>query len=236
MKHLLCQAIVIALLTGLFSSPTGALAGEKLFFTGAEGVTGDNYYTFMGMVAPLGDDNLGNGWVQRYWVDFLGYSYYTNQRIEAQAVGVEGMLGYKKSGPSAWGGLYVGLRYNNTWLEPDDPGNETSGEHIWLKSQLEGGMDLAEKWKLSGIASYTFGADSFWVRTRLLYRLNQDLSTGPEAIHMGDPNYRAWQFGWVVTGFEPLPGLKLGVKASARITEGTDDVDGLVGIELVKIF
>ena len=96
-------------------------------------------------------------------------------------------------------------------------------------------MDLAEKWKLSGIASYTFGADSFWVRTRLLYRLNQYLSTGPEAIHMGDPSYRAWQFGWVVTGFELLPDVRVGVKAGARITEGAD-VEGLVGIELVKIF
>ena len=53
---------------------------------------------------------------------------------------------------------------------------------------------------------------------------------------MGDPSYRAWQFGWVVTGFKPLPGFTMGVKASARITEGVDDVYGLVGIELVKIF
>ncbi len=107
---------------------------------------------------------------------------------------------------------------------------------MWAKGQVEGEIDLAESLKVSGIASYTFGADSFWMRTRLLYRLNQDLATGPEAIHMGDPNYRAWQYGWVVTGFEPVPGYNLGVKASVRITEGSNDVAGLVGIELMKLF
>ncbi len=237
MKHLslLCRAIVMALWIGLFSTPTGVLAGEKLFLTGTEVGTGHNYYAFMGIVAPLGDHPLGNGLVQRYWGDFLGYRYDSSQTIEALAVGVEGMLGYQMSGASTWGGAYAGLRYNNTSLSPDDFGNDTRGQHVWVKGQLEGGMDLAESWKVSGIASYTFGADSFWTRTRLLYRLNQNLSTGPEAIHMGDPSYRAWQFGWVVTGFEPLPGFTVGVKAGARITEGAD-VDGLAGIELVKIF
>jgi len=237
-KHLqlIGPAALIAIWLGLLATAPGAWAGEKLFLTGAEVGTSDNYYTFLGLLAPLGDNHLGDGLVQKYWVDFLGYSYDTNQTITAQAVGVEAMLGYQMSSSSAWGGIFAGARYNNTSLSPDDPGNDTRGQHVWAKGQVEGGMDLAESLKVSGIASYTFGADSFWMRTRLLYRLNQDLSTGPEAIHMGDPNYRAWQFGWVVTGFEPLPGLKLGVKASARITEGADDVDGLVGIELVKVF
>jgi len=238
MKHLqlICPVALIAIWIGLFSTPSTVLAGEKLFLTGAEGGTSDSYYTFIGLVAPIGNSNLGDGLVQKYWVDFLGYSYDTNQMIVAQAVGVEAMLGYQMSGSSTRGGIFAGARYNSTSLSPDDPGNNTRGDHVWAKGQLEGEMDLAESLKVSGIASYTFGADSFWMRTRFLYRLNQNLSTGPEAIHMGDPNYRAWQFGWVVTGFEPLPGFKLGLKASARITEGTDDVDGLAGVEIVKVF
>lgn len=238
MKHLelTCSAAVIAIWIGLLATSSGALAGEKLFLTGAEVGTSDNHYTFIGLVAPLGNNNLGDGLMQKYWVDYLGYSYDTDQKIKAQAVGLEAMLGYQMSGASTWGGIFAGARYNNTSLSPDDPGNANSGQHVWAKGQLEGGMDLAESLKVSGIASYTLGADSFWMRTRFLYRLSQHLSTGPEAIHMGDPNYRAWQFGWVITGFEPVPGFKLGVKAGARITEGADDVDGLVGIELVKVF
>jgi len=237
-KHLplIGPATVMAIWLGLFATPSSVVAGEKLFLTGIEGGKSDNFYTFLGLVAPLGDNNLGDGWVQKYWLDYLGYTYNTDQRITAKAVGVEAMLGYQTSGPTFWAGVFTGLRYNNTSLEPDDPGNETNGEHIWLKTQFEGGTNLAENWKTTGIASYTFGAKSYWLRTRLKYSLSKDLFTGPEAVLMGDPNYQAWQLGWFVTGFEPLPGLKLGVKASARITEGTDDVDGLVGIELVKVF
>ena len=233
--HLFYRALVVALWVGLLSAPATAFGGDKLFLTGAEVGTGDNYYTFIGLVAPLGDHSLGNGLVQRYWGDFLGYRYDANQSIEALAVGMEGMLGYQVSRASTWGGAYAGLRYNSAWLSPDDLVNDIRGQHVWVKGQLEGGMDLAESMKLSGIASYTFGADSFWLRTRLLYQLNQKLSTGLEAIHMGDPNYRAWQFSWVLTGFELWPEYKVGVRVGARVTEDAD-VNGLVGIELMKIF
>jgi len=219
----------------LFAAPPGALAGEKIFLTGAEGGSGNTYYTFLGLVAPLLDNNLGDGLVHRYWVDFLGYSYESNQEIDAQALGVEGALGYQTSGQSAWGGVYAGVRYNNTWLSPDDLGNKIRGEHVWLKTQLEGGVDLAETWKLGGIASYIFEAESYWMRTRLLHRLDQGLSIGPEAVFMGDNSYRAWQLGWVVTGFEPAPKVTIGVKVGVKITEGAD-VDGLVGIEVVNLF
>jgi len=232
--HPNCSAVVVAIWIALISAPSGVLAADKLFLTGIEGSKSDNFYTFVGLVAPIGDNSLGDGWVQKYWLDYLGYTYNTDQRITAKAVGVEAMLGYQTSGPTFWAGVFTGLRYNNTSLEPDDPGNETSGEHIWLKTQFEGGMDLAENWKTTGIASYTFGAKSYWLRTRLKYSLSKDLFTGPEVAVMGDPNYQAWQLGWFVTGFEPSPGFFIGVKGSARF-EGSD-VNGLVGIELVKIF
>lgn len=236
-SRLLCKAILMALIFTLFAAPSGALAGEKLFLAGAEGGAGDteNYYTYVGLVAPLFGEHLGNGLVQRYWIDFLGYSYETFQEIDAQAVGLEGALGYQTSGQAGWAAVYAGLRYNNTSLSPDDPGNRNRGEHVWVKSQLEGELNLAETWKLGGIASYTFSAESYWLRARLLHRLDQSLSTGPEAVFMGDPNYRAWQFGWVVTGFEPVPEVVVGVKIGVRITEGAG-VDGLVGLELAKLF
>ncbi len=236
-SHRLCKAILIALILTLSAAPSGALAGDKLVLAGAEGGAGDteNYYTYAGLVAPLVGDHLGNGLVQRYWIDFLGYSYETDQEIDAQAVGLEGALGYQKSGPAGWGAAYLGLRYNNTDLSPDDPANRTEGEHLWVKTQLEGEMNFAETWKLGGIASYTFSAESFWLRTRLLRQLEQGLSTGPEVVFMGDPNYRAWQFGWVVTGFKPWQNVEIGLKAGVRITDGTA-VNGLVGIELSRMF
>lgn len=236
-SHRLSKAILIALILILSAAPPGALAGDKLVLAGAEGGAGDteNYYTYVGLVAPLTGDHLGNGFVQRYWVDFLGYSYETNRQIDAQAVGLEAALGYQESGKAGWGAAYLGLRYNNTNLSPDDPANRTEGEHLWVKTQLEGELKLAETWKLGGIASYIFSAESFWLRTRLLHPLEQGLSTGPEVVFMGDPNYRAWQFGWVVTGFKPWQDVEIGLKAGVRITDGSA-VNGLIGIELARMF
>ena len=233
----ICKSTLLALSLLLSVISTSALAGEKLFITGAEGGAGDteNYYTYAGLIAPVFGDKLGNGLVQRYWIDFFGYSYDTNQTIDAQAFGLEGALGYQTSGSAGWAGAYAGLRYNNTSLSPDDPGNRNDGQKVWVKSQLEGQLNLADTWTLGGIASYTFGADAYWMRTRLLYQLKQGLSTGPEAVYMGDPNYRAWQFSWVVTGFKPAPKVEIGIKAGARITEHAG-VNGLIGVELVKFF
>lgn len=221
----------------LFAFPARASAGEKLFLTGAEGGTGDttNYYTYAGLIAPVFSDHLGDGLVQRYWADFYGYSYDALQEIDAQAVGLEGALGYQKSGKAGWAAVYAGLRYNNTWLSPDDPFNRNQGEQWWVKAQVEGQVNLAERWKLGGIANYLFKAEAFWLRTRLMRGLDGGLSTGPELIHMGDPFYRAWQFGWAVTGFKPWDKAELGFKVGARVTEGAG-VNALIGIELSKLF
>ncbi len=234
---LFLKSALLALILILPSISSNALAGEKIFITGIEGGAGDseNYYTYAGLIAPLFGEHLGNGLVQRYWIDFFGYSYDTNRTIDAQAIGLEGALGYQTSGPAGWAGAYLGLRFNNTSLSPDDPGNRNDGGHVWPKGQLEGQWNFADTWTLGGIASYTFTADGYWMRARLLHQLKQGLSTGPEAVFMGDPNYRAWQFGWVVTGFKPAPKVEIGVKVGVRITENAG-VNGLIGLELVKLF
>ncbi len=52
---------------------------------------------------------------------------------------------------------------------------------------------------------------------------------------MGDPNFKAWQFDWVYTGFKPFAKSILGFKAGIRITESTG-VSGLIGIEFSNLF
>ena len=236
MKHTrrFLQSILLALLL-CFATTAGA--GEKLLITGAEGGAGDteNFYTFAGLIMPVFGEKLGNGLVQRYWVDILGYSYDTNQEIDALGFGLEGALGYQTSSSKGWAGAYLGLRYNNLSTSPDDPGNDNDNEHVWLKTQLEGQWNFAEAWKLTGIASYLFAADSYWMRTQLLHDLNMGLTTGPEVVFMGDPNYRALQLGWVVSGFKPTPTTNVGVRVGVRLTEGAG-ANGLIGVELLKMF
>jgi hypothetical protein len=231
------RALMLGIFFGILIMARHASAGEKLLIGGAEGGGGSayNYYAYTGLIAPLLGSDLGNGFVQRYWVDVLGYRYEANSQVDANALGVEAALGYQKKFPSGWGALYFGGRYANTWLSPYDPGNRNGGGHVWAKVQAEAETDLTQSWKVNGIASYIFLASDYWVRGRLMHRLNNGLYTGPEAIIQGDPSYKAWQFGWVLTGFEPFPKSNLGVKAGVRITERVGP-DGYVGVELTKAF
>jgi len=55
--------------------------------------------------------------VQRYWLDWLTYSYDKNGRpIDAQAAGLE-------AASQGWAGLYIGGLVRNTALSPDDVDN-----------------------------------------------------------------------------------------------------------------
>jgi hypothetical protein len=231
-----CLSILLLLTLSIDNRP--AQAGDVLFLSGAEGGSGKsyNYYTFAAVVAPLFRNNLGDGFVQKYWVDVLGYDYPAgNQTINATAVGLEGALGYQLSGPNGWAAAYSGVRYSNTWLSPDNPGSRIRGSQTRAKFQLEGERILAADFKLNAIGSYVVESDSYWARGRGLYRMYREVYTGPEIIAHGDPDYRAWQFGWVFTGFEPVPKGSLGFKAGVRKIEKAE-TSGYFGVEFSKLF
>ena len=222
-------------------SLSAAPAGAKgiLFLTGAEGGGGGgtyNYYTFAGIVAPLAADSFGNGLVQKHWVEFLGYDYPAGDReINATAIGLESALGYRNGGDNGWVGAYAGLHYSNTRLSPDNPDSRVRGSQIRPLCQLEGERALTTDWRINGIARYTFRSDSYWGRGRIMYRAYNRVYTGPEFIAHGDADYRAWQGGWFVTGFEPLPGGSIGFKAGARKIENAE-TSAYLGVEFSQMF
>lgn len=221
-------------------TPRPAQAGDILILSGAEGGAGGNksynYYTFAAVVAPLFSKNLGNGFVQKYWIDVLGYDYPSNnQNIDVAAVGLEGALGYQISGQNGWAAAYAGVRNSNTWLSPDDPGSTVRGSLVRAKFQAEGEIKLSSDWKANANGSYILASDSYWTRGRGLYRIYNEVYTGPELIVQGDPSYRAWQVGWVFTGFEPVPKGGLGIKAGVRKTEHAE-TGGYFGVEFSKLF
>lgn len=215
-----------------------ACARETLIFGGAEGGGGgtSSYYTFVGGVAPLLDNSFGNGFMQKYKVDFQGYDYPSDGRkVQATAVGVEGAVGYVKSGENGWAGAYAGLRYSETWLSPDDPKSSVRGSQLRPMGQLEGERVLSSDWRINGLASYIFISDSYWGRGRVMYRAYDRVYTGPEFIAQGDPSYRAWSGGWFVTGFQPIANSSLGLRAGVRKIEKTDP-GGYLGIEFSRTF
>jgi hypothetical protein len=219
----------------LLATPAGAK--DILFLAGTEGVGGTTgYYNFVGAVAPLLNTNFGNGLVQKYKVDVLGYDYPANGRdITATEVGVEGALGYQQSGEKGWEGAYAGVRYSQTWLSPDDPGSRVRGSQLRPTLQLEGERALLNDLKVNGLGSYIFISDSYWSKWRVMYRVHDKIYTGPEFTAQGDPSCRAWGSGWFVTGFQPFANSSLGLKAGVRKVE-QNGTGGYFGIEFSRMF
>ena len=228
----------VMLLCLLIQSAPGR-CGDRLFLGGVEGGNGVdslNYYTFAALIMPFPNNNLGDGFVQKYWVDFIGYDYVGDvDTIKATAPGVEGALGYQMSGPVWWCSAYAGLRYSNTRLSPDNPESRTRGSQTRVKLQVEGERTIASRWKINAIGSYILKSDSYFIRWRGAHRIYKQVYTGPEMVVLGDPDYRIWQWGWFAAGFEPAPKWTAGIKAGVKKIEKAQ-TGGYLGIELTRLF
>jgi hypothetical protein len=196
----------------------------------------DDYYFGGGLIIPFwGNNHLGNGWVQRYWLDTFSYTYDAGGRdIDANVFGAEAMVGYQASRPGLSGAAYFGVRYSNAHLSPDDPGGALRGEQFWPKAQLEGEAQLSPAWRLNGIVAYTFILDGYWTRLRLLYGLSGGKYIGPEVVVQGDPNYNAQKIGVAFGGIEIASKVFLTLKGGYRFQSGADSP--YIGAELVGEF
>jgi hypothetical protein len=216
---------------------SAAASAESLFLAGGE-LSEDGGYAYAAALLPFPGSTLGNGFVHRYWVEYLQYEYMggaANQVIEAKAPGFEAALGYQKANPTGYVGVYAGAFYRDTELSPDDPNSKARGSHLRLRLQVEGEQRFQDTWLVNGIASYVFGQEGYWLRARVLRRVSGALFAGIEGVKQGDPDYEGHQFGAVITGFEPAPRWNLGFKAGVKKIEGRSS-NGYVGIELARTF
>ena len=156
----------LLLLCLLLATGTQAGADGKLALAGAE-YGGDNAYYYAGLLVPFTGSDLGNGFVQRYWVDWLRYEYDDgNQTVTAKAPGAAVALGYSRSVEPGSIGVYAGPVYRNTSLSPDDRDSDVRGGQWGMNLSLQGERKLDERWRANGIASYTTGTASYWTRGR----------------------------------------------------------------------
>lgn len=186
------------LLAGLASAamaPAGAQEA-RVMLTGLE-ASRDNQYAYLGAVLPLPGNRLGQGLVQRYWLDYVAYRYekLPLQDIDTRMVGGEAALGYQQSTAASWWGGYLGARYAHTRLSPGDPDNDDRGGRLRAKLQLEGETDLVAGWRINGIASHLVGDANYWSRLRLQTTLKNQWHIGPEVVVQGDSNYSAYKVG-----------------------------------------
>jgi hypothetical protein len=230
-------AILFAAATLLVCLSHGPAHAEgRLLLGGAEIRKEGAYYGYLGALLPLpGNNALGNGWVQRYWLDSFSYNYDTTERINATAYGAEAALGYQRSdGRGRSWGAYVGLRYQNTILQPFDPGSDVKGVQFWPRAQVEGETPVTGRWRANGIASVTLGIQGYFLRGRLLYALNESLLVGPEVVAQGDPNYTAQKLGAVLGGLRLTDRLFVNLHAGYHFQSGQDSP--YAGVEAAWFF
>ncbi len=202
-------------------------AAEPLLLAGGE-LADTAYYSYVGAVLPFGERVQGRGWFQRYWLDAFGYEYDGGPgRIQADALGVEGAVGYGGSSERGWWSTSVGVRYTDTSLDPDDRSASARGSQLGAKFQLEGEATLAPEWRISAIASYTNEQHGYWTRMRLMRGNPSTHAFGIEALAGGNDEADSTAIG-VVTSFRtgPASPWTIGLKAGYRFQ---DDADGAYG-------
>jgi hypothetical protein len=211
-----------------------AAAQDKFFLAGGEAAPA-SYYSYVGVVLPGPFSKDGQGFKQRYWVDRFGYEYDgAPGRVKARATGAEAALGYGVSNAAGdWGAIFLGLRYTDTTLTPDDVGAKARGSQTGLRVQFEGETALSASLRGSGILSYTNEQDAYWVRGRLMHRVNQGWSVGGEAVAAGNRESDFTSIG-AIFSLQATTTTSVGFKVGYRAQDGENGAYG--GIELFVAF
>ncbi len=195
----------------------------------------DSSYAFVGAIVPLPGSRLGQGWIQRYRIEGLDYSYRdSDTTVDARAYGVGAALGLQRPLNGGGYGASLGLIHRDTDLSPDQPGRSVRGAQTRAETQLEFDKQWISGIRLGWLGSYTFVSESYWTRFRVMFRRVNQHEIGPEFIAQGDPDYSAQQAGIAYTGLKML-GSQLALKAGVRRTEGAG-TSGYAGFELVYAF
>ena len=234
----LASRLIAGLLAGVLAS--GALADGRLLLAGTELRPEGERYAYLGAIMPLpGDNALGRGWVQRYWVDAVRYSYEVSnpalygvdrQRIRGSVTGLEAAVGYMFQAGDLGVAGYAGVRHADTTLSPDDPGSRIRGAKLWPKFQLEVNKPLASRWRSENIASYVVGLDGYWLRSRLMHTTHLGHDAGPELVLVGDRDFRALKLGMTYGGIRPTPDLSVSFRGGIHLQ--TEATGPYVGVDL----
>ncbi|MCR4345816.1 MAG: cellulose biosynthesis protein BcsS [Sulfuricaulis sp.] len=213
-------------------------AREWLGLTGLELAEQSNTYAFAGVVAPLDSNTaLGQGWVQRYWLDWVKYRFDSGgEEVRARAPGFSASLGYQQSNSTGFWAAYAGAGYRDTTLTPDRPAVEVRGSHSSLQLLAELDSRFAKDWRFAGAVQYSAGPDSYWSRAKFLNKLSTvSFWHGIEFVFQGDPDYKAYKIGLVLDELPVGNGVTANFKVGVNKTKGLNTI-GYVGIEFVGIF
>lgn len=184
-------------------------AEGSLALTGFESAKNNGYY-YVGFLNAFEGSRLGNGYVQRFWADYLTYQYNNGTSdVNAKAPGIAYSLGYQKSTETQSWGAYLGVQGRKTNLSPDDPGNDSRGNRGSVVVALEGRQKLHEAFAVELMGNYAPNT-GYWSRARL--PIGTSIKTGPEYAVQGNPSYQNQKVGWFVSDIDLGSGFKTGGK------------------------
>ena len=207
-----------------------ALGKDSLLMAGGE-VSETDFYSYLGVMLPGPGYENGRGFIQRYWPDRFGYEYEgAAGEVDAKVWGGEAAVGYVIPTRSGWWSTSVGLRFTDTELSPDDRSASARGKQFSPKVQLEGDTEIAQKWRLGAIGSYTIEQSQYWGRIRLLRRMASEWSVGAEAIANGNDEMDSIAAGTVLIWQPDSQRWSLAFKAGYRFQDGYDGTFG--GLEI----
>lgn len=196
-----------------------------------------NYYA--GVIHNFNGDMLSNGVLVR--VVGLGSNYnYTSTavaggKVDGRVDRLEALVGYQKVTDTYALRWYVGLDYENHNLSPDNSFDSNRGTHTGAKVRGEYETDLATPNYLGLMASYGSANARYWASARAGRDFNGYV-VGPEAVVLGDREYRENRLGVFLTFRKNLPFLftvSAGSTNSPAIRAG---VVPYVAIELLTTF
>jgi hypothetical protein len=218
--------------------PTPSHAREWLGLTGLELAEPGNAYAFAGAITSLdADAALGQGWVQRYWLDWVKYHFDSEgEEVRVRAPGFSASLGYQRSDSSGFWAAYAGAGYRNTHLTPDRPNAKVRGGQSALL--LLGEMDrrFAGEWRFAGAVQLAAGPDRYWTRAKLLNKSSTaTFWRGMEIVFQGDPDYKAYKLGFVLDELPVSGRVTANFKLGAIKTKGLK-TGAYAGIEFVGFF
>jgi hypothetical protein len=146
--------------------------------------------------------------------------------VEASAYGGEAALGYGSSSADGWWVVWLGLRYTDTDLSPDDPSAQARGSQLGGKLQLETERALATDWRASAMASYANQQNAYWGRLRLMHGPRPSRAFGVEVVANGNDEADSTATGLVVSIGPHSSKWSVSFKAGYRFQE---DADGAYG-------
>ena len=181
------SALVFALIANVIN--TAPAESQVLELAGAE-VGGDSSYVYVGAIAPLPGEDDGHGWAARFWGDRGTYSYETNgQTIDAETIGGEAAAVYRWAGDWGYASASAGVRYRDTDLSPNDPGNESDGGHTDVSLATNGRAHVNDKVDATWNVSQEVEQNNSFVRAGVDRDIGNGWRVGVDATRVSGDTY-----------------------------------------------